>query len=283
MARKRAYTFLLPNHSVFITIEAIIKTKRNFNCSFEQNTFIYKLFSPEDVQSLSLMETIAETLSLAERIKTRITEIDAVSHEIPGVVIIHSNRGMGVEYMSKRGLEILGITIEEVIAMGPAYYDRFFNPEEAQDYVPKIIDALERNDHQEWVTYFQQVRHAGATDLTWYAASTKIFMRDDNSVPLLNITIALPLDIAHHNTTKVDRLQKENDFLRKNYSNFSRLTDRERDILKLTCLGKSSVEMAEELFISTATVDTHRKNIKKKLHANTTYELTQYAMAFDLI
>src|SRR5688572_18133025 len=188
------------------------------------------------------MQTTAETLSLDERIKVRIAEIDAVAQEIPGVIIIHSNRGMGVEYMSKRGLEILGVTLEEVIAMGPAYYDRFFNPEEAQDYVPKIIDALERNDHQEWVTYFQQVKHAGATDWTWYASSTKIFMRDENGIPLLNITVALPLDLAHHNTTKVDRLQKENDFLRKNYCKFSKLTGRERDILKLTCLGKSSVE-----------------------------------------
>lgn len=229
------------------------------------------------------MESSAATSDLTETIKAKIAEIHAVAHEIPGVIIIHSNRGMGVEYMSPRGLELLGVTLEELIAMGPAYYDRFFNAEEAQDYVPKIIGALERNDHLEWVTFFQQVRHGGDTNWTWYSSSTKIFMRDGEGNPLLNITVALPLDINHHNTTKVDRLQKENEFLRKNYSKFSTLTERELDILKLTCLGKSSVEMAEELFISAATVDTHRKNIKKKLQAENTFELTQYAMAFNLI
>jgi DNA-binding CsgD family transcriptional regulator len=229
------------------------------------------------------MQPTTEPLSLADRIKANIAAIDKVSHEIPGVIIIHSNRGMGVEYMSPRGLELLGVTLEELIAMGPAYYDRYFNPEEAQNYVPKIISALERNDNLEWVTFFQQVMHSGNTEWTWYASSTKIFMRDDEGNPLLNITIALPLDITHHNTTKVDRLQKENEFLRKNFSKFSKLSEREREVLKLTCLGKNSNEMADELFISTATVDTHRKNIKKKLGANSTYDLSQYAMAFDLI
>jgi DNA-binding CsgD family transcriptional regulator len=222
-------------------------------------------------------------ISLEDRIKTKIAEIEAIAHEIPGVIIIHSNRGMGVEYMSPRGLEILGVTMEELIEMGPAYYERFFNLEEAQDYVPKIISALERNDHLEWVTYFQQVRPSQDHDFSWYASSCKIFMRDDEGIPLLNITIALPLDLTHHFTIKMDRLQKENDFLRENYSNFASLTSREKDILKLTALGKSSVEIAAELFISHATVDTHRKNIKKKLKANSSYDLNQYAMAFDLI
>ncbi|MFC5272359.1 helix-turn-helix transcriptional regulator [Adhaeribacter terreus] len=225
----------------------------------------------------------ANQAALTDRMKAKIAEIDAVAHEIPGVIIIHSNSGMGVEYMSQRGLDMLGVTLEELIAMGPAYYDRFFNAEEAKDYVPKIIGALERNDHLEWVTFFQQVRTLPDHEFTWYASSTKIFMRDDQGNPVLNITIAVPLDLAHHNTTKVDRLQKENEFLRNNYSKFSKLTDRERDILKLTALGKSSNEVAETLFISTATVDTHRKNIKKKLGINSSYELAQYAMAFDLI
>ncbi|WP_317193563.1 LuxR C-terminal-related transcriptional regulator [Adhaeribacter terrigena] len=215
--------------------------------------------------------------------KAKIAEIDAVANEIPGVIIIHSNNGMGVEYMSQRGLDLLGVTLEEVVAMGPAYYDRFFNPEEANDYVPKIIGALERNDQLEWVSFFQQVRNLPNYEYTWYASSTKIFMRDETGNPILNITIAVPLDLAHHNTTKVDRLQKENEFLRNNYSKFSKLTGRERDILKLTALGKSSGEVAEALFISTATVETHRKNIKKKLGINSSYELSQYAMAFDLI
>jgi DNA-binding CsgD family transcriptional regulator len=108
-------------------------------------------------------------------------------------------------------------------------------------------------------------------------------MRDENEKPLLSISLALPLDITHHNTSIVERLQKENDFLRENLHKYSRLTERERDILKLTCLGKSSQEISEYLFISPTTADTHRRNLKKKLGANSIYDLSQFALAFNLI
>ena len=44
-----------------------------------------------------------------------------------------------------------------------------------------------------------------------------------------------------------------------------RLSKREEEILRLTALGKSNAEIAEELFISQLTVSTHRKNIKRIL------------------
>ncbi|NJY62711.1 helix-turn-helix transcriptional regulator [Salinimicrobium sp. CDJ15-81-2] len=58
---------------------------------------------------------------------------------------------------------------------------------------------------------------------------------------------------------------------------------RAKEVLRLVALGKSSSEIAEELNISTETVNTHRKNIKKKLGISTTYEFTEYARAYDLI
>lgn len=221
--------------------------------------------------------------SLRLRIEAKIAEIAAVANELPAVVIVHNNSSFSVEYMSDRGLELLGISLEELKALGPGYHEKFFNMEEAKIYVPKIFSALERNDPQEWVSFFQQVKHVNKTDWTWYASGSKILLADDEGKPVLSISLALPLDITHHNTGIVERLQRENDFLRANYHKFSKLTGRERDILKLTCLGKSSQEISDTLFISPTTADTHRRNLKKKLDANTTYELSQYAMAFNLI
>ena len=221
--------------------------------------------------------------TLEARIQDRITAIDAIAHKLPGVIIIHNITTVSVAYMSPRGLELLGVTAREMQEIGPAYHERFFNMEEAREYVPKIFGILQRNDPEEWVSYFQQVRHVGIDGWVWYASSSKIFMRDEDGRPVLTITVAVPLDVNHHLTNKVDRLQKENDFLRKNYSKFATLSSRERDVLKLTALGKSSNEIAEILFISTATVDTHRKHFKKKLNVSSSYEISQYAMAFDLI
>jgi DNA-binding NarL/FixJ family response regulator len=55
------------------------------------------------------------------------------------------------------------------------------------------------------------------------------------------------------------------------------LTSREKQLLKLIVLGKSNKEIAEELFISDRTVDTHRTNIKRKLKISSLAQLIQYA------
>ena len=108
-------------------------------------------------------------------------------------------------------------------------------------------------------------------------------MRDENRKPLLTYTIAIPIDSMHHLGAKAERLLAENNFLRSHYNEVARLSDRECDILRQMALGKSSTETAQALFISKATVETHRRNIKKKLKTSSFFELCQYARSFDLI
>jgi two-component system, NarL family, nitrate/nitrite response regulator NarL len=61
------------------------------------------------------------------------------------------------------------------------------------------------------------------------------------------------------------------------------LTTREQAVLLLVAEGKSSKDVANILDISTRTVETHRKNIKKKLGIATTAGLTRYAIESGLI
>jgi DNA-binding NarL/FixJ family response regulator len=53
---------------------------------------------------------------------------------------------------------------------------------------------------------------------------------------------------------------------------------REKDVLHLLAKGMQSTEIACKLGISTATVKTHRRNIKQKLGISSTAELTRYAI-----
>lgn len=61
------------------------------------------------------------------------------------------------------------------------------------------------------------------------------------------------------------------------------LTDREKDVLQKVALGKTNKEVANELFISTHTVISHRKNITRKLGIKTVSGLTVYAILNQLI
>jgi DNA-binding NarL/FixJ family response regulator len=61
------------------------------------------------------------------------------------------------------------------------------------------------------------------------------------------------------------------------------LSDREKEILILVCKEYSSSQIAEKLFISTGTVDTHRKNLLVKLSVNNTVGLVKYALKHGLL
>lgn len=203
---------------------------------------------------------------------------------LPCVAIIHDLEDGSVVYISKRGLELLGTTAEEIASLShDEYHKRYFNHDDAKEYVPKILGLLERNRDDEMISHFQQVRFAGSADWTWHLSSIKIYHRNEQGKPRLGLALAIPIDAMHHMTVKAARLLDENNFLRQNFKIFARLTKREREILRLITLGKSALEIAGQLFISTTTAETHRRNIKQKLNCNTTFELSQYARAFDLI
>ncbi|MEQ9424159.1 MAG: response regulator transcription factor [Cyclobacteriaceae bacterium] len=60
-------------------------------------------------------------------------------------------------------------------------------------------------------------------------------------------------------------------------------SDREREILKLIAEEFSSRQIAEELFISERTVETHRRNMMKKAGTNTTIGLMKFGYENNLI
>lgn len=64
---------------------------------------------------------------------------------------------------------------------------------------------------------------------------------------------------------------------------FSQLTEREIDIIRLIAEELSSNEIAERLFIAPKTVETHRHNIIKKLNVKNTVGIVKYAIKNGLV
>jgi two-component system response regulator NreC len=56
------------------------------------------------------------------------------------------------------------------------------------------------------------------------------------------------------------------------------LTEREVEVLRLIALGHTNAEIAQELFLSVRTVESHRAHIQQKLGRSTRAELVRYAL-----
>ncbi len=85
------------------------------------------------------------------------------------------------------------------------------------------------------------------------------------------------IDITHkdddfRNTVTIDE-KRINDIL----------TKREIEILKLVCREYSNARIAEQLFLSIGTVETHRKNLIAKLGVNNTVGLVKFAVKNGLV
>jgi DNA-binding NarL/FixJ family response regulator len=61
------------------------------------------------------------------------------------------------------------------------------------------------------------------------------------------------------------------------------LSTREIEIIRLIADGLTNIKIASMLFLSTVTVDTHRKNILAKLHLKNTASLVKYAADHGLL
>ena len=62
-----------------------------------------------------------------------------------------------------------------------------------------------------------------------------------------------------------------------------RLSNREYQVMRLTCSGKTLKEIAGELAISIQTVSTHRARILRKMGLQTSTELIRYALENELV
>ena len=61
------------------------------------------------------------------------------------------------------------------------------------------------------------------------------------------------------------------------------LSEREREVLRLLALGHTNQEIAETLYISVRTAESHRAHIMQKLGLSTRAELVRYALSHGLL
>jgi two-component system response regulator NreC len=61
------------------------------------------------------------------------------------------------------------------------------------------------------------------------------------------------------------------------------LSEREVEVLRMIALGHTNAEIADELFLSVRTVETHRAHIQQKLRLGSRSELVRYALDHGLV
>ncbi|MDI9341800.1 MAG: response regulator transcription factor [Sediminibacterium sp.] len=108
-------------------------------------------------------------------------------------------------------------------------------------------------------------------------------LKNEDAGEIKNIIRHVMNDGTHFSKDIVGILRSELRKDKERAENTNDLSKREMEIIRLICQELSSVEIAERLFISKATVDVHRKNIIQKTGVRSLVGLIRFALENNIV
>lgn len=111
---------------------------------------------------------------------------------------------------------------------------------------------------------------------SWLFGVSRIIRKNKEGIPLH--TLAVFLDITQDLHTESQTREALHEVLRRsNFEILEKITEREKQVIRLLVRGYNNNEIAKYLYISHHTVESHRKNIRMKLNVKNTLELISLA------
>ncbi|HMI03711.1 MAG TPA: helix-turn-helix transcriptional regulator [Pedobacter sp.] len=225
----------------------------------------------------------AQLLSLGNSIHQHSLRIEDIGDYIPGSVMVQDLSSMTNTYMNQTGCDILKHSTEELALLGPAYFSTFFPAEEINILKSELQHFAMESDTGKIHSFFQRVRPDAQSEYKWYFTTSRLYPSDEFGEGLKMMHIAVPADTLSYAGRRLSNLVQDDALIRKNLHKFILLTLREKEVIRLIVEGKSSVEIANGLFLSIHTVNNHRKNIIHKLEVTSLSQLIKFAVAFGII
>ncbi|PCH49876.1 MAG: hypothetical protein COC22_06190 [Flavobacteriaceae bacterium] len=227
------------------------KVKITTRTQDELNSFA-KLFN-------NMIESLSQNMVSKDFFNSIIQKIDEI------LIITDVNRKILI--VNKAALDLLEYKEKELIGKS---IDKILLGENKKE----TITSKEESVQNIYNTYYSKSNIAIPVSFS----KTNIFDKEKNKTGVLYI--------AYH---KIDDLDKKDSKSKYNLTNKIKLTgetpltNRELEIVKLIIKEYSNQKIADKLFISIRTVETHRKHIMEKLHAKSVVGLVHYAIQNGLL
>lgn len=184
-------------------------------------------------------------------------------------------------YFNERAVDYFGVTNDELVKLGFAYVFRYLHPENFNIIKTHIAYFSNPDNYEKVLSHLYYVNTK--TGWRWLYNCTKVATYTPAGRAKYLFVNGTDITEILEGKDKFRKLRKNLSFVENNGSLFENLTCREKEILHLIVTEKTSIQIAEILHISAATVDTHRNNIIQKLHVKSSVGLVKYAVMFDLL
>lgn len=206
-------------------------------------------------------------------------DFTAMSNQIPFVIHLSDPVSFKIINGNKKYFEATGYELEEVRENWVEYVMNTIHPASVKSIL-SFLPAFYNKEHANRTTSFiQYARLKKQKNYSPLIVFTKPSCLPSERVLWLGL---MPENFGIHKK-KIEQVIKMDEFKLKHFCQFQSLTNREIEVLQLLSNGFNNPQIADKLFISRQTVETHRKNLKRKLDLKSLRDLMRYALAFDLI
>ncbi|TYA59300.1 LuxR C-terminal-related transcriptional regulator [Formosa maritima] len=218
----------------------------------------------------------------------KIIELDTYLPYSSTFFCITNTQDLTFEFISKNMTTCIGLDKDELLKEGMRNFWNRIHPEDIELWLKALNELMIYTmaeiplDNRQRMSYTWNYRLKSADDTyVNIIQNTTPLEFDSDMKPIIGLAHYTVIDpkVKIPITATAKLLNKNNEYETKYFNNFSQklltngLSNRERDVIRLLTLNKSSKEIAESLNISPNTVDTHRRNILKKLNISSTGEL----------
>ncbi|GIV44185.1 MAG: DNA-binding response regulator [Bacteroidia bacterium] len=195
---------------------------------------------------------------------------DAQNIEIVGEA---SNGLEAIEFFKKQPTDVVIMDIR-MPEMGGIETTKFLT----ENYPNVKILALTMHDEEAFIS---KMLHAGASGYLLKNVGKEEFITAINKI--YKGENYFSLEVATKMMTKFMSSKFNNNQDDDLQDSDLQLTKREIEVIKLIAEGLTSQDIADKLFISPRTVDTHRRNLLQKLNVKNTAELIKFAIKHNIV
>jgi PAS domain S-box-containing protein len=182
-------------------------------------------------------------------------------------ILIITDVNRKIIIVNKAALELLEYKEDELIGKS---IDKILLGENKKD----TITSIEETVQNVYNTYYSRSNVAIPVSFS----KTFVYDKEEQKTGILYLAFHKTDNLDSKNSS--DNSNKESNI---KLTGETPLTNRELEIIKLITKEYSNQEIADKLFISIRTVETHRKHIKEKLHVKSVIGLVHYAIQNDLV
>ena len=179
-------------------------------------------------------------------------------------------------YFNKVAAAHFDKSVAQIRKEGMASFTYYMHPESISRAFPIMNKYIQHNDEDLPWSMLTETRGSETSPYRQGLTLNKIY---GNTF----ISVTMPPQKAQTLEKCIQRYLEDDVFIRKHFEEFTSLTKREKEVLKLIALGKTNKQIADQWFVSKDTIRTHRNSLNKKLGIKCLTNIMQYAQAFKLI